>query len=155
MQKKNLAIIGMTFVITAACGGGAQLITAADLLTYSASSQMTGGKNFSTTVTVTNNTNESISFTPACPIPRTYVFANASHTGTPIWDSNTRTPATNCSPLNMFTLAAGKSVSYTLTATSAEALGASGVNGTYYLVDEVTLDGVSTQIAAGSLPLTR
>lgn len=154
MLKKNVAMIGMIFGV-AACGGGAQLISGPDLLTYTASSQMTGGKSFSTTVTVTNNTSESISFTPTCPIPRTYVFANASRTGTPIWDSNTRTPAINCTPPNVFTLAPGKSVSYTLNGTGTEALGATGVAGTYYVLDEVTLDDVTTRITAGSLPLTR
>jgi hypothetical protein len=155
MQMKKVAMIGMVFVI-AACGGGAQLISGPDLLTYTASSQVTTNNpmKFSTTVTVTNNTNESISFTPSCPIPRTFVFANASRTGTPIWDSNTRAP-TPCAASLTVTLAPGKSVNYTLTGTGAEVLGASGAAGTYYLEDEVTLDGVSTRITAGSLALAR
>jgi hypothetical protein len=46
-------------------------------------------------------------------------------------------------------------VSYTLTATGSEALGASGAAGTYYLLNEVTLDGVSVRVNAGQLNLAR
>jgi len=75
--------------------------------------------------------------------------------GTPAWDSNTRTPAVNCATPTSVSLGAGKSVTYTLTATGAEALGASGAVGTYYLVDEVTLDGVATRVNAGEVNLAR
>lgn len=155
MRGKVFAILGI-IAAGAGCGGGAQLITGPDLLTYTATSQVTSNNpmRFSTTVTVTNGTTESISFVPACPIPRTLVYANANRTGTAIWDSNSRT--STCMPaFPSVTLAAGKSVTYTLTATGSEALGASGAAGTYYLLDEVTLDGVSTQISAGQLNLAR
>jgi len=46
-------------------------------------------------------------------------------------------------------------VSYTLTATGAEALGASGNAGTYYLMDEVTLDGIAIGVVAGQVNLAR
>jgi hypothetical protein len=60
-----------------------------------------------------------------------------------------------CAAPTTFTLGAGKSVSYTLTAAGAEALGASGTPGTYYLLDEVTLDGISILVDAGQLSLAR
>jgi hypothetical protein len=72
-----------------------------------------------------------------------------------LWDSNTRIPAINCATPVTLTLGAGKSVSYTLTATGAEVLGAAGTPGTYFLLDEVTLSGVSTAVVAGSLNLAR
>jgi hypothetical protein len=83
------------------------------------------------------------------------VFSTAARTGTPVWDSNSRIPLIQCAAPTTFTLGAGKSVTYTLTATGAEALGASGTAGTYYLLNEVTLDGVSTRITAGQLNLAR
>jgi hypothetical protein len=49
----------------------------------------------------------------------------------------------------------GSSVSYTNTATGAEVLGTNGTPGTYYLVDEVTLDGESIRISAGEVILAR
>jgi hypothetical protein len=154
MRRKAFSILG--FIAFAGCGGGANLISGPDLLTYSATSQVTSNNpmRFSTTVTVKNGTTESISFVPACPIPRTLVYANANRTGTVLWDSNSRTSV--CMPVfPSVTLAAGQSVTYTLTATGSEALGASGTAGTYYLLDEVTLDGVSTRISAGQLNLAR
>jgi hypothetical protein len=155
MRRKASAILG--FIAVAGCGGGAHFITGPDLLTYTATSQVTANNpmRFSTTVTVTNGTTEAISFLPTCPIPRTVVYATAARTGTPLWDSNTRIPAINCATPVTLTLGAGKSVSYTLTATGAEALGAAGTPGTYFLLDEVTLSGVSTAVVAGSLNLAR
>jgi hypothetical protein len=155
MRSKVVAVVGI-IAAGAGCGGGAQLITGPDLLTYTATSQVTSNNpmRFSTTVTVTNGTTEAISFVPACPIPRTVVYSTAARTGTPLWDSNSR--ASTCMPaLPSVTLAAGKSVSYTLSATGSEALGASGTPGTYFLLDQVTLSGVSTAVSAGSLSLAR
>jgi len=155
MRSRSFAILGI--IAGAGCGGGAQLITGPDLLTYTATSQVTSNNpmRFSTTVTVTNGTTEAISFLPTCPIPRTVVYPTAARTGTPLWDSNTRNPAVNCATPTTVTLGAGKSVTYTLTATGAEALGASGTPGTYFLLDQVTLSGVSTAVSAGSLNLAR
>jgi hypothetical protein len=155
MRSKGFAMLGIMAV--AGCGGGAQLISGPNVLTYSATSQVTASNpmRFSTTVTVTNGTTESVSFVPACPIPRTLVYATAAHSGTPIWDSNTRIPLILCAAPTTFTLGAGKSVTYTLTPTGAEALGASGTAGTYFLLDEVTLDGVSILVDAGQLSLAR
>jgi hypothetical protein len=155
MVQKILGTIGIVFAVTA-CSGGANFITDPDLLTYTAVSQATSNNpmRFSSTVTITNNTSQSLSFLPSCPIPRTIIYANAARTGAPIWDSNTRPPPP-CAAFMTVTLAPGKSVSYTLTATGAEALGASGVAGTYYLVDEVTLDGVGYAANAGQLALAR
>ncbi|MFN2601125.1 MAG: hypothetical protein ABR582_00045 [Gemmatimonadaceae bacterium] len=156
MQTKTFAVTGMMLVIVG-CGGGAQLITDPDLLTYTATSQVTSNKpmTFSTTVTISNGTSQSLSFRPSgCAIPRTLIYTNASRTGTPIWDSSTRPPPP-CALAVSVTLAPGKSVSYTLTATGAEALGASGAAGTYYLTDEVTLDGVPYAASAGQLSLAR
>jgi len=155
MRGKVLTILGL-IVAVGGCGGGAQLITGPDLLTYTATSQVTSNNpmRFSTTVTVTNETSQAISFQPVCPIPRTVVYSNAARTGTPVWDSNTRTPPPACTATAV-SLAAGKSVTYTLTATGAEVLGASGAAGTYYLIDEVTLSGVSTPVNAGQVNLAR
>jgi hypothetical protein len=155
MRRKAFAVLG--FVAFAGCGGGAHLISGPDLLTYAATSQVTSNNpmRFSTTVTVTNGTNAEISFLPSCPSLRTVVFSNSSRTGTPIWDSNTRIPAINCATPTTVKLGAGKSVSYTLTATGAEALGASGSAGTYYLMDEVTLDGIAIAVIAGQVNLAR
>jgi hypothetical protein len=154
MSRKAFAVFGL--MAFAGCGGGAQLISGPDLLTYAATSQVTSNNpmRFSTTVTVTNGTTESISFVTACPIPRTLVYANANRTGTAIWDSNSRASAC-IAAFPSVTLTAGKSVSYTLTATGSEALGASGAAGTYYLLNEVTLDGVSVRVNAGQLNLAR
>ena len=155
MSRKVVAVLGL--MAFAGCGGGSHLISGPDLLTYTATSQVTSNNpmRFSTTVTVTNSTNAEVSFVPACPIPRTLVYSNANRTGTPIWDSNTRIPAINCAAPKTFSLGAGKSVSYTLTATGAEALGASGNAGTYYLMDEVTLDGIAIGVVAGQVNLAR
>ena len=156
MRTADFAVFGIV-VALAACGGGAQLGLGPDLLTYSAASQVTSNNpmRFSTTVTVRNGTTDPISFVPSCPIPRTLVYSTAARNGTPAWDSNTRTPAVNCATPTSVSLGAGKSVTYTLTATGAEALGASGAVGTYYLVDEVTLDGVATRVNAGEVNLAR
>lgn len=156
MRGKDFAILGVMAAI-AGCGGGAQLTTGPDLLTYTATSQVTSNNpmSFSATVTVTNGTTESISFVPVCPIPRTLVYSTAARTGTPLWDSNSRIPLILCAAPTTVTLAAGKSVTYTLTATGAEALGASGTAGTYFLLNEVTLSGVSAQISAGQVNLAR
>lgn len=156
MRSKVVAIVGIV-AAGAGCGGGAHLISGPDLLTYTATSQVTSNNpmRFSTTVTVSNGTNGEISFLPACPIPRTLVYSNANRTGTPIWDSNTRIPAINCATPTTVKLGAGKSVSYTLTATGAEALGAATSAGTYYLLDEVTLDGIGITVVAGQLNLAR
>ena len=156
MRRKDFAVLGVVATI-AGCGGGALLATGPDLLTYTATSQVTSNNpmRFSTTVTVTNGTTEAISFLPVCPIPRTLVYSNAARTGTPLWDSNSRIPAINCATPTTVTLGAGASVAYTLTATGSEALGAAGTAGTYYLTDEVTLSGVITQISAGQLNLAR
>lgn len=156
MRRADFAILGIMAAI-AGCGGGAQLISSPDLLTYSATSQVTSNNpmRFSTTVTVTNGTTEAISFLPSCPIPRTLLYSTAARTGIPLWDSNTRIPLILCAAPTTITLGAGKSVSYTLTATGAEALGASGTAGTYYVQDEVTLDGISILVNAGQLSLAR
>ena len=156
MKKLNAVIIGVA-VASFGCGGGASIVTGPDLLTYTATSQVTSANpmRFSTTITAANTTSESISFTPTCPVPRTLVYSTAARTGTPIWDSNTRIlAAISCTPTPV-TLAPGKSVSYTLTATGAEALPTTATAGTYYLVDEVTLDGVPYRVNAGDLPLAR
>lgn len=155
MKKLNAVVIGVA-VASFGCGGGASVVTGPDLLTYTATSQVTSANpmRFSTTITVANTTTESISFTPTCPVPRTLVYSTAARTGTPIWDSNTRSPALNCTATPV-TLAAGKSVSYTLTATGAEALPTTATPGTYYLVDEVTLGGIPYRVNAGDLPLAR
>lgn len=155
MKKLNAAILGVA-VASFGCGGGASIVTGPDLLTYTATSQVTSANpmRFSTTVTVANTTTESISFTPTCPVPRTLVYSTASRTGTPIWDSKIRTTFVSCTPTPV-TLTAGKSVTYTLTATGAEVLPTTATPGTYYLVDEVTLDGVPYRVNAGDLPLAR
>jgi hypothetical protein len=157
MRSRSFAILGI-ITASAGCGGGAQLITGPDLLTYSATSQVTSNNpmRFSTTVTVTNGTTEAISFTTDCGNPRTVVYATAARTGTPTWDSNTREIHCALGSVNApVTLGPGKSVTYTLTATGAEVLGASGTAGTYYLLDEVRLDGVGIPVAAGQLNLAR
>lgn len=155
MLKSIFGTIVIIFGFTA-CGGGAQLITDPDLLTYTAVSQVTSNNPmmFSTTMTITNGAMKSISFLPSCPFVRTIIYANASRTGTPLWDSSTRPPPP-CAVAMPVTLAPGQSVSYTLTATGVEALGTSGVAGTYYLIDEVTLDGVGYPTNAGQLSLAR
>jgi hypothetical protein len=148
--------MALGLVALAACGGGAQLITAVDVLTFTATSQVTANSpmKFSTTVTLKNGTTGAVSFAPSCAIPRVLVYAAAARTGTPIWDSNTRTPPPACAAV-ITTLTPGQSTSYTLTATGAEALGSTGTAGTYYLVDEVTLDGFSTRTDAGQLAIAR
>jgi hypothetical protein len=155
MLKRIFGTTGIVFAVTA-CGGGAHLITDPDLLTYTAVSQVTSNNpmSFSTTMTITNSTTKSISFLPSCPFVRTVIYANASRTGTPIWDSGTRPPPP-CAAALTVTLAPGQSVSYMLIATGAEALGTSGAAGTYYLIDEVTLDGVGYAANAGQLALAR
>lgn len=154
MKKLTAAILGFVAVLPA-CGGGSNLISGPDILTYVATSQVTSSNpmRFSTTVVVGNTTTDPITFTPACPTPRTLVFSNATGTGTPIWDSNTGAAA--CTTQPSVTLGVGKTVSYTRTATGTEVLGATGVAGTYYVVDEVTLDGQPIRVSAGQLALTR
>ena len=155
MKKLNFVILGVAMA-TFGCGGGANLVTGPDLLTYTATSQVTGNNpmRFSTTVVITNATTESISFTPTCPLPRTLIYTNSSFTGTPVWDSQPRDAATCKNPAKV-TLDVGKSVSYTLNGTGTEVLGSNGTAGSYYLVDEVTLDGVPYRVPAGQLALAK
>jgi len=155
MKKSNALILGIA-AAGFGCGGGASIVTGPDLLDYVATSQVTSANpmRFSTTVVIANTTTEQISFTPTCPIPRTLVYSTASRTGTPVWDSNTRSPAVSCTATKV-TLNVGQSKSYTLTATGAEALPTSATPGTYYLVDEVVLDGNTYRFNAGELPLSR
>lgn len=156
MRKLKFVIPGM-IAVSAACSGGANLIAGPDLFTYSATTQVTSNNpmTFSTTVVVLNTTTDPISFVPKCPNPRTLIYANAAHTGTPIWDSNVRVPLILCAAPLTVTLDANKSVSYTLTATGSEVLGASGTPGTYYVVDEVTLDGIVYGLSGGQVTLAR
>ena len=155
MSRLKFASVA-AIVFLAACGGGSQLILGPDLLTYTATSEVTANNpmRFSTTIVVSNATTDPITFTTTCPIPRTIIYANAAHTGTPIWDSATRSPQPSCTATTT-KLAVGKSVTYTLTATGSEALGAAGNPGTYYIVDVVTLDGVTYAIPAGSIAIAR
>jgi hypothetical protein len=156
MKKLTAAILGMV-IASAACGGGASIVTGPDLLDYLGSSQITGANpmRFSSKVVITNTTTESITFTPACPIPRTLVYSTSARTGTPIWDSKVRDAATSCAASTPVTLNAGKTVTYTLNATGAEVLGTTGTPGTYYLVNEVTLDGVPYRVSGGDIALAR
>ena len=66
-----------------------------------------------------------------------------------------RDAALPCALQAQVTLGVGKTVSYTLTGTGTEVLGASGTPGTYFLVDEVTLDGESIRVNAGELNIAR
>jgi len=157
MKRLTAVILGIV-VASAACGGGASIVTGPDLLTYVGSSQVTGANpmRFSSKAVITNPTTESITFTPACLTPRTLVYSTAARTGTPIWDSKVRDAATLCAATPApVTLAAGKSVTYTLTATGSEVLGATGIPSTYYLVNEVTLDGVPYRVSGGDIALAR
>ncbi len=156
MKKFSTAILGMV-IASAACGGGASIVTGPDLLTYVGSSQVTGANpmRFSSKVVITNPTTESITFTPACPIPRTLVYSTPTRTGTPVWDSKVRDAASNCAAPTPVTIAAGKTLTYTLTATGAEVLGTTGTPSTYYLVNEVTLDGVPYRVSGGDIALAR
>ena len=156
MKKLSVIILGIV-IASAACGGGGSNITGPDLLTYVATSQVTGANpmRFSSTVVVANATTESITFTPACLIPRTLVYSTAARTGTPVWDANVRLASITCTAPQKVTLGVGKSVSYTLNATGAEVLGTTGTPGTYYLVDEVTLDGSVYRFPAGELAIAR
>lgn len=154
-MRIKVAIVAIA-VVAAGCGGGAHLIIGPDLLNYVATSQVTSTNpmRFSTTVVVSNTTTDPITFTPSCPIPRTLVYTTAARTGTPIWDSNTRSPLPACTA-SVVTLGVNKTVSFTLNATGAEALGAAGTPGTYYLLDIVTLDGANYAVSAGQVDLAR
>lgn len=155
-MKKLFAAIALAVGI--GCGGGMNLITGADLLDFVATSQVTSANpmRFSTTVVVTNTTNDPVTFTPGCSTPRILVYSSAARTGTPVFDSRARDAATPCATIGQqITLAVGKSVSYTNSATGAEALGTNGSPGTYFLLDELTLDGEPVQVVAGQLNLAR
>jgi hypothetical protein len=155
MKKSFLAI---ALAVGIGCSGGANLITGVDILDFTATSQVTSGNpmRFSSTVVVTNTTTQPVTFTPACSNPRILVYSSATRTGTPVFDSKARDATTICAMIaNQVTLAAGKSVSYTNTATGAEVLGTNGTPGTYYLVDEVTLDGEAVRVNAGQVVLAR
>jgi len=153
-MKKFVAV---ALAVGLGCSGGANLITGVDVLDFSATSQVTSANpmRFSSTVVVANTTAEAVSFTPSCPIPRILVYSSAARTGTPVWDSRVRDAATLCVTPQQVTVGVGKSVSYTNTATGAEVLGTSGAPGTYYLVDEVSLDGEAVRINAGQVILAR
>jgi hypothetical protein len=154
-MKKLLLAVALAAGI--GCGGGANLITGVDLLSYVATSQVISANpmRFSTTVVVANTTTDPQSFTPACAVPRILVYSTSARTGTPVFDSRTRDAASLCAVPQKVSLAVGKSVSYTNTATGAEVLGTNGTPGTYYLVDEVTLDGEPIRVVAGEVILAR
>lgn len=155
MKRHILGILCLTAI--AACAGGGQNIIGPELFAYSASSEVTSTNpmRFRTTITITNPTTDDIDFVaPPCGTPRVLVYATAARTGTPLWDSNSRT--TVCLLPGVPTkLAAGKSVTYTANVTGAEVLGASGSAGTYYITDEVSLSGIVSRATAGQLNLTR
>ena len=151
------AILAVVLAVAIGCGGGANLITGVDLLDFVASSQVTSANpmRFSSSVVVANTTTASIDFTPAACGLRTLVYSSSARTGTPVWDSKVREASLNCVTPSKVTLAVGKSVTYTLNATGAEVLGTSGTPGTYYLVDEITLDSQPVRINAGEVILAR
>ena len=156
MRRNTLGILCLSAAI-AGCAGGSQNIIGPELFAYTASSEVTSTNpmQFRTSITVTNPTSDNIEIVgQPCNTPRVLVYATAARTGTPLWDSNTRT--TVCTlPGASITLAAGKSVTYTANVTGAEVLGASGSAGTYYITDQVSLSGVVSQATAGQLNLTR
>ena len=154
MKKSFFAIALATGI---GCGGGANLITGVDLLSYVATSQVTSANpmRFSTTVVVANTTTEATSFTPSCAVPRILVYPSAARTGTPVFDSKTRDTGSLCGTPQKTSLGVSKSISYTNTATGAEVLGSNGTPGTYYIVDEVTLDGEPIRVVAGEVILAR
>jgi hypothetical protein len=154
-MKKLVLAVALT--VGFGCGGGANLITDVDLLSYVATSQVISANpmRFSTTVVVANTKTEATSFTPACAVPRILVYSSSARTGTPVFDSRTRDAASLCATPQKVSLAVGATVNYTNTATGAEVLGANGTPGTYYLVDEVTLDGEPIRVVAGEVILAR
>ena len=154
MHKLAPAIVALAIVI-GGCTGGASSVAGPELFTYTAASQVTAASpmRFQTTATVTNGTNGPIEYVPACPIPRVLVYTTPARTGAPFWDSNS--VALPC-PLQMGTaLAAGDSRTYTFTGLGSTVLGAAGAPGTYYLVAEINLSGIATQVSAGQLNITR
>ena len=156
VKRYTLGILFLTASI-ASCGGGGQNIVGPELFTYTASSEVTSNNpmRFRTSITVTNSTSSDIDMVgQPCNAPRVLVYATAARTGTPIWDSNSRTPACTLPGVST-TLAAGKSVTYTANVTGAEVLGASGSPGTYYITNRVVLSGVLAQALAGQLNLAR
>jgi len=153
MRQFTPAVLALGIVI-AGCSGGASSVVGPELFTYTAASQVTGSNpmRFSTTVTVTNGSNGPIEYVPACN-PRVLVYTTSARTGTPFWDSNSL--GTPC-PLQMGTaLAAGDSRTYTFNGLGSTVLGAAGVPGMYYLVAEINLSGIVTQVNAGQLNITR
>src|ERR1043165_4890583 len=108
MKKLSALIVGIV-VASAACGGGASVVTGPDLLDYVGSSQITGANpmRFSATVVIANTTTESVSFTPTCPVPRVLVYSTAARTGTPVFDSKVRDGA-SCSSPGKVTINPGK-----------------------------------------------
>ena len=153
MSKISPRVFALVTII-AGCSGGASSVLGPELFTYTAASQVTGSNpmRFSTTATVTNGTNGPIEYVPACN-PRVLVYTTSARTGTPFWDSNSL--ALPC-PIQMGTaLAAGDSRTYTFTGLGSTVLGAAGVPGTYYLVAEINLSGIVTQVNAGQLNITR
>jgi hypothetical protein len=156
VRKCSLAIFGITAAL-AACGGGASNLSGPELFTYSAATQITSTNpmRFQTTVTVRNGTADAVEFEPGCPIPRVLIYSTAARSGTPVWDSNTR--SNNCAALNTapLTLQPGASLNFALTASGAEALGTSGAAGTYFVVGEVTLSSVVAKVNAGEVNLSR
>jgi hypothetical protein len=154
MHKLAPAFVALAIVI-AGCSGGASSVTGPELFTYSATSEVTFSNPmwFKTTATVTNGTSGPIEYVPACPIPRVLVYTTPARTGAPFWDSNSL--ALPC-PLQMGTaLAAGESRTYALNVLGSTVLGAAGAPGTYYLVAEINLSGIATQVSAGQLNITR
>jgi hypothetical protein len=156
VRRNALGILCLSAAITA-CAGGRSNIVGPELFSYTASSEVTSTNpmQFRTSITITNPTSDNITIVgQPCNTPRVLVYATAARTGTPLWDSNSRTPVCT-TPGASIKLAAGKSVTYTANVTGAEVLGASGSPGTYYITDQVSLSGVVSQATAGQLNLTR
>jgi hypothetical protein len=159
VRKNTIRILCVSAAIAAiaACSGGSQNIVGPELFNYTATSEVTSTNpmRFKTTVTIRNPTTDQIDFTfTNCNFPRVLVYANATRTGTPVWDSNTRQVACTL-VITTVKLAPGASVSYSQTVTGAEVLGASGSAGTYYVTNEVSLSGVISRVTAGQVSLTR
>jgi len=154
-RRSHVAAAAGIAVLTLGCsGGGGGIFGPEEALTYTASTRVliAAPTTFETSVTLTNSSTAVLTVSVLCG-PHIIVFATADRTGTAVFGTG---PLTNCSPAPVsLTLQPGATKTYSATATTSQVLGASGAEGTYYIVALMAVGNTTAAVSAGQVELRR